>query len=80
MLFNQILKISITEEEVKNAIVLSQSSLFRDNLRSRHPNVSFDSKIRGYVGEIGLKKWFTQNNITILISNMLHYPNVVQSP
>ncbi len=71
MLFNQILKISITEEEVKNAIVLSQSSLFRDNLRSRHPNVSFDSKIRGYVGEIGLKKWFTQNNITILTQNYI---------
>jgi hypothetical protein len=71
MLFNQILKISITEEEVKNAILLSQSSLFRDNLRVRHPNVSFDSKIRGYVGEIGLKKWFTQNNITILTQNYI---------
>lgn len=71
MLFNQILKISITEEEVKSAILLSQSNLFRDNLRLRHPNVSFDSKIRGYVGEIGLKKWFTQNNITILTQNYM---------
>jgi len=71
MLFNQILKISITEEEVKSAILLSQSNLFRDNLRLRHPNVSFDSKIRGYVGEIGLKKWFTQNNITILTQNYI---------
>lgn len=69
MLFDQVVKISISEEEVKNAILLSQSKLFIDNLRGRHPNVSFDSKIRGYVGEIGLKKWFSQNGIDIQTQN-----------
>ena len=36
---------------------------FIDNLRNRHPNVAFDSKLRGYVGELAFRKWLDQNEI-----------------
>ncbi len=65
MNFKEIKNIAITEQEIKIAIYKSQSSYFIDNLRTRHPNVSFDSKIRGFIGEIALKKWFKSNGIII---------------
>jgi len=71
MLFNQIVKILITKEEVIEAIKKAKEQNFIDNLRYRHPNVSFDSKLRGYIGEIGLKKWFIENNIDIVVQNYI---------
>ncbi len=71
MLYNQILKIKISKEEVKQAIIKAKSQDFIDNLRNRHINVAFDSKLRGYIGEICLKKWFFNNGITIETQNYL---------
>lgn len=65
MTFDQIINIEITVDEVKEAIIQAQQNAFIDNLRNRHPNVSFDSKLRGYIGEIGLSKWFASNNIIL---------------
>ena len=65
MKFDEIINIGITVDEVKEAIIKAQQNDFIDNLRNRHPNVSFDSKLRGYIGEIGLSKWFASNNIIL---------------
>lgn len=65
MTFDQIINIEITADEVKQAIIQAQQNNFIDNLRNRHPNVSLDSKLRGYIGEIGLSKWFAKNNIVV---------------
>ena len=48
---------------------LAKEQNFIDNLRDRHVNVQFDSKLRGYIGEIALKKWFLENNIKITTTN-----------
>ena len=71
MEFSQIIKIDVTKGDVLEAIKKSKTHDFIDNLRDRHPNISFDSKLRGYIGEIGLKKWFDENNIKIEAQNYI---------
>jgi len=71
MEFNQIISLNITEEEIKNAIRRAKEQKFLDNLRDRHPNVAFDSKLRGYIGEIALKKWLMDNSIEIKTTNII---------
>ena len=65
--------LNITIEDIKNSIkkVLSQDFNKRDNLRSRHSNVQFDCLIRGYIGEIGIIKWFQEYGITFDEANYI---------
>lgn len=56
--------IPLQKAEVMQALQQALQHTFIDNLRSRHPNVAFDSKLRGYVGEIAFRKWLNQNNIS----------------
>lgn len=56
--------IPLQKAEVMQALQQALQHSFIDNLRSRHPNVAFDSKLRGYVGEIAFRKWLNQNGIT----------------
>lgn len=56
MKYQDILKIVLTKEEIITAIAKAKEQNFIDNLRDRHINVQFDSKLRGYIGEIALKK------------------------
>jgi hypothetical protein len=69
MEYKDILKIALTKEEILDAIAKAQEQNFIDNLRDRHINVQFDSKLRGYIGEIALTKWFLDNNIKITTTN-----------
>ena len=69
MNYQEILKIALTKEEILEAIVKAKEQNFIDNLRDRHINVQFDSKLRGYIGKIALKKWFLNNNIKIITTN-----------
>jgi len=71
MKFSEIIKLSITEADIKNAIRKAKENFFIDNLRHRHPNVAFDSKLRGYIGEIALKKWLLKNDIYIETTNIM---------
>ena len=48
--------IPLQKAEVMQALQQALQHSFIDNLRSRHPNVAFDSKLRGYVGEIAFRK------------------------
>ena len=69
MKYQDILKIALTKEEILEAIAKAKKQNFIDNLRDRHINVQFDSKLRGYIGEIALKKWFLDNGIKIITTN-----------
>ncbi|MEQ8908020.1 MAG: hypothetical protein RIC95_02420 [Vicingaceae bacterium] len=55
--------IPLQKAEVMQALEQALQHNFIDNLRNRHPNVAFDSKLRGYVGEIAFRKWLKQNDI-----------------
>ncbi len=68
---NDVIKLSLTKEEIKQCLRKTQSINFLDNLRRRHPNVQFDCKLRGYIGEIAIKRWFANNGIEIEATDYL---------
>jgi len=69
--FAEIVTLNIIEDDIKKAIKKAKEQKFLDNLRNRHPNVAFDSKLRGYIGEIALRKWLATNGITIHTTNIM---------
>lgn len=69
MNFKDIVKLNISKAEIIEAIQKAKEHDFIDNLRERHVNIQFDSKLRGYIGEIALKKWFAENGIEITTTN-----------
>lgn len=60
-----VINLQLSKEEIFECIRKTQSVVFIDNLRRRHPNVQFDCKLRGYIGELAIKKWFLSNGIKI---------------
>lgn len=62
---SEILKLKVSKVDVIKAVKKALEHRFIDNLRNRHQNVSFDSKLRGYVGEIAMKNWFEENGISV---------------
>ena len=69
MNYNDIIKLNIIQDDVIQAITKARTQNFIDNLRERHVNIQFDSKMRGYIGEIALKKWFADNEIEMETTN-----------
>ncbi len=69
MKYHDILKLDLTMDDIIAAIARAKEHNFIDNLRDRHNNVQFDSKLRGYIGEIALKKWFFENDIEMITTN-----------
>lgn len=69
--YADIIALPLTEEDILQAINKAKQTHFLDNLRNRHPNVQFDSKIRGYIGEIALKNWFAQYGIHFQQTNFI---------
>ena len=69
MNYLEIIKLNLTKDDIIEAIIKAKEQIFIDNLRDRHINVQFDSKLRGYIGEIALKKWFIANSINIITTN-----------
>jgi len=67
--YNDIIKLVVTKDDVIQAISKAKEQDFIDNFRQRHVNIQFDSKSRGYVGEIALKNWFKNNGIKIITTN-----------
>lgn len=49
------INIKLSKEEVLSCMQKAREQSFLNNLRYRHPNVQFDCKVRGYVGELSLK-------------------------
>ena len=66
------LNIAVSEQQIYTAINQAKEQLFVDNLRNRSINVAFDSKIRGYIGEIALITWFEEKSITFSTTNQLN--------
>ena len=60
---NDIVKLNITKEDIFKAIEKAQNVDFINNLRKRDCRLSFDCKVRGYIGEIGIQKWLYSNDI-----------------
>ena len=65
MKYFDIMKINLTSDEIFEAVKLARGQTFIDNLRERNEFVALDSKIRGYMGEIYLKKLFLLNKIRV---------------
>ena len=47
-----------------------------DNLRNRSKFVSFDSKLRGRLGELGMLNFFTRNSVKVHESNIISENNI----
>ena len=69
MNINDIIKLQVSKEDVLEAIQKAKGHSFIDNLRDRHINIQFDSKLRGYIGEIALKNWFSKNDLEMEATN-----------
>jgi len=67
--FFDICKLYVSKNDIMDAIEKSLSFGFEDNLRTRHINVKFDSKVRGYLGEKALTNWLKRFGITPQKSN-----------
>lgn len=61
--YQDIIPLPLTENDILEAISRAQHSTLLDNLRMRHPNIQFDCKVRGFIGEIALKHWFASHNL-----------------
>lgn len=60
----------VTKQDIEEAVKKALEDNFIDNLRERDQNVQLDCKIRGYIGEIVLKKWFNTQGIKFEESNV----------
>lgn len=71
--FEDIIALEITKDEIKNIIkkIFSIEFQKRDNLRKRHPNIQFDCILRGYIGELALRKWFNKNGVYFSKTNFI---------
>lgn len=68
-----IIKLPLTKEDILQALqkALDNKQIAQlDNLRDRHPNVQFDSIVRGYIGEIAFKNWLHNQGIEITTTNL----------
>ncbi len=65
MKYSEIVKINLSHDELIEAIQHARREHFIDNLRNRSEFVAFDSKVRGYIGEIFLRNLFKASNIKI---------------
>jgi len=62
---DDLLQLNITDDMLIEAVTHSLQMSFIDNLRNRSPFVQFDSKIRGYLGEIAIGNLLMAHGITI---------------
>ena len=66
MKYSDIIKIILSKDEIFLAIDHAKKEDFLDNLRDRNEFVAFDSKVRGYMGELYFKNIFIDSKIKIL--------------
>lgn len=63
---DELIQLSMTDEDLKSAVQKALKVNVCDNLRERMPFVQFDSQIRGYLGEICMKKYLIANKINVV--------------
>ena len=69
MQLEDIIEMQITNEDLNLALEKALNVSFIDNLRHRESFVQLDSKIRGYLGEIAIKKLITNTPLSIVYSD-----------
>ena len=68
---NSLINIPLKKEEIMQALQKALQNKLIDNLRDRHPNVSLDSKLRGYIGEYAFLKWAKEYDIYFKSTNKI---------
>lgn len=68
---NDVITINLSKDEILSCINKTKQHSFVDNLRYRHANVQFDCKLRGYIGEYAIEKWFIENGIDLETTNYI---------
>lgn len=68
---DDVIKLYLTKDEILLCLQKTKKNSFIDNLRIRHPNVQFDCKLRGYIGELAISKWFSDNKIEVSATDFL---------
>ena len=66
---HDLIALPLTRDDVLAAVREARRHTFRDNLRRRSPIVQFDSKVRGYLGELGMRKWLATQGIKCTATN-----------
>ncbi len=66
---SDVVRLEVDEAMIKEAIRKGLQKVFEDNLRHRDPRVQLDCKIRGYVGEMAIKRFFDGYGITFAATN-----------
>jgi hypothetical protein len=61
--YQDIVALPLTQQDVLQAIERAQQCNFLNNLRQRHPNIEFDCKIRGFIGETAFQRWLASHRI-----------------
>jgi hypothetical protein len=61
--YQDIISLPLTQKDIFEAIQKAQQCAFLNNLRQRHPNIAFDCKLRGFIGEIALQHWLATYDI-----------------
>lgn len=60
MKYSDIKQMVFSKDDVLSVVKHARKEHFEDNLRNRNEFVAFDSKARGYLGEIYLKNYLNQ--------------------
>jgi len=66
-----IIILTISDEELLQALRQAKNCDYLDNLRDRNPFVKLDSSIRGYLGEICFRRWLIEEGVQITSSNFV---------
>lgn len=69
--YQDIIPLPITKYDILHAIQKAQQCTFLNNLRQRHPNIEFDCKVRGFIGEIVFENWLASHHVYFQHTNCL---------
>jgi hypothetical protein len=69
---NDICKLYVSKQDILICIERALNLGFEDNLRKRHINVKFDSKLRGYLGEVAFNNWLKRFGVFSTKSNQFN--------
>ena len=69
---NDICKLYVSKQDILICIERALNLGFEDNLRKRHINVKFDSKLRGYLGEVAFNNWLKRFGVFYTKSNHIY--------
>lgn len=66
------IQLNLSKSSILSAIKQAKCLNFIDNLRHRHPIVSFDSALRGIIGEMAFENWLQKNGIQSHAKNVMN--------